>query len=398
VPTGDGTDHDAWGIRDADAAAPVGLVVDEDGDGSDSPRNDLELAPADHTPDPSLRPEVVAPGFPGFPGAQVFQNQGGFLAAPTPAPAGGPSIPAGPAPGWNQLPQDPYPSAQGLGAPISAVPGQPFGPSGQPFGDPRFGQPPQPGQPFPRQPFQVPGQFPGSQMPPASQYAPPQPAYLQPGQYGQQPVPLSSPAPAPYAPAAPLPQVAGVPSEPGLPTSQESADGDGTVFSTGIAMTHKPTAPRPGGDSLVLAAVCSLGHPNPPGSPGCRVCRQPVDNANPRLVHRPVLAQLVTAGGARVELTDVVLIGRAPAAQAGDGNPILLPVPSPNSDISRTHLKVAVRNWEIIATDLHSTNGTMVVRPGQAPVRMVPGSPTPVEPGTLLDLGDGGVVTVMLPA
>jgi hypothetical protein len=235
-------------------------------------------------------------------------------------------------------------------------------------------------------------------MPPAGQWAPPQPAYPQPGQYRQSPAPLSSPAPAPYAPAAPLPQVAGVPSEPSLPTSQDSADGDSTVFSTGIAMTHKPAAPRPGGDSLVLAAVCALGHPNPPGSPVCRVCRQPVDNANPRLVHRPVLAQLVTAGGARVELTDAVLIGRAPAAQAGDGNPILLPVPSPNSDISRTHLKVAVRNWEIIATDLHSTNGTMVVRPGQPPVRMVPGSPTTVEPGTLLDLGDGGVITVGLPA
>jgi len=80
------------------------------------------------------------------------------------------------------------------------------------------------------------------------------------------------------------------------------------VFSTGIAMTHKPAAPRPGGDNLILAVVCSFGHPNPPGSPRCRVCGQPVDNANPRLVHRPVLAQLVTAGGARVEVTDTVLI------------------------------------------------------------------------------------------
>jgi len=59
---------------------------------------------------------------------------------------------------------------------------------------------------------------------------------------------------------------------------------------------------------------------------------------------------------------------------------------------------VAVRNWEIIATDLHSTNGTMVVRPGQAPARMVPGSAVTIEPGTLLDLGDGGVITVGLPA
>jgi hypothetical protein len=163
-------------------------------------------------------------------------------------------------------------------------------------------------------------------------------------------------------------------------------------------MTHKPAAPKPGSDNLILAVVCSFGHPNPPGSPRCRRCGQPVDNANPRLVHKPVLAQLITAGGARVEVTDVVLIGRAPSAQAGDGNPILLPIPSPNSDISRTHLRVAVKDWDIIATDLHSTNGTMLVRPGQAPVRMMPGTPVTVDPGTILDLGDGGVITVGLPA
>jgi hypothetical protein len=201
-----------------------------------------------------------------------------------------------------------------------------------------------------------------------------------------------------YAPAAPPPQGPGAPSEPGLPVSADSADSDGTVFSTGIAMTHKPAAPRQGSDNLVLAVVCSFGHPNPPGSPRCRRCGQPVDNANPRLVQSPVMAQLITAGGARIELTDTVLIGRAPAAQAGDGNPILLPMPSPNSDISRTHLKLAVKDWDIVATDLHSTNGTMLVRPGQAPVRMMPGTPVTVEPGTILDLGDGGVITVGLPA
>ncbi len=319
----------------------------------------------------------------------MAQNQGGFL------PGGVP--PQGPP--WNEGPQGPY----GQGVPAGA-PSQPYG--GQPFG----GQPPQfPGQPMPQgfppgqgQPFggHAP-QFPG-QPPQPGPYGPPQPVYPPNAPYGSQqsPAPLTSPVPPPaYAPAAPLPQGPQMPSEPGLPSSQVSADtGDSTVFSTGIAMTHKPAAPRSSGDSLVLAVVCALGHPNPPGAPACRVCRQPVDNANPRLVHRPVLAQLVTAGGARVELTDTVLIGRAPAAQSADGKPILLPVPSPNSDISRTHLKVSVRNWEIIATDLHSTNGTMVVRPGQAPVRMVPGSPVTVEPGTILDLGDGGVITVGLPA
>lgn len=345
-------DGDAWGIRDQESVVPVDLFVDEDGDGIPDAQQsglDLESEPADAPAEP-VALEVAAPEAP---------QAEGF-------------------PGWNPAQQAPYAPPQALSYPGQAYPGQPF-----------------PGQPFPGQPMQ--GQ-PGQYGPPQQPTYPPSPQYSGPMSPNGAPMTSPVPPPAAYAPAAPPPQGPGAPSEPGLPVSADSADSDSTVFSTGIAMTHKPVAPRQGNDNLVLAVVCSFGHPNPPGSPRCRRCGQPVDNANPRLVHKPVMAQLITAGGARIELTDTVLIGRAPAAQAGDGNPILLPLPSPNSDISRTHLKVAVKDWDIVATDLHSTNGTMLVRPGQAPVRMMPGTPVTVEPGTILDLGDGGVITVGLPA
>ena len=39
-------------------------------------------------------------------------------------------------------------------------------------------------------------------------------------------------------------------------------------------------------------------------------------------------------------------------------------VPSPGHDISRTHLEVAPEGWSVVVTDLHSTNGTILVRPG----------------------------------
>ena len=113
---------------------------------------------------------------------------------------------------------------------------------------------------------------------------------------------------------------------------------------------------------------------------------------------RPVLATLQTAGGATADLTDTILIGRSPQAQSGDQNPLLLPVPSPNSDISRTHVRVAAKEWAIQVTDLHSTNGTMLERPDQPPVRMVPGVPVDVEVGTVIDLGDGARITVLAPA
>ena len=425
---------DAWGVRSAESVIPVDLFVDENHDGiPDAEQAGLELD--DQSAEALTEPvplDVRAPdappveGFPGFPGPDAPPNQSASLASPVPSPVAAAQAPQGPPPGWNQPAQNPY------GQPQPGQYGQPQGqpPAGLPFAAPgmpgsQFAHPSQapgipglpftgqayPGQPYPGQPF--PGQ------PVQGQPFPGQPAQGQPGQYGaaqQQPIyppspqyggpmsplgaPMASPVPPPaaYAPSAPPPQGPGAPSEPGLPVSADSADSDSTVFSTGIAMTHKPAAPRLGTDNLILAVVCSFSHPNPPGSPRCRVCGQPVDNANPRLVHKPVLAQLITAGGARVEVTDTVLIGRAPSAQAGDGNPILLPIPSPNSDISRTHLKVAVKDWDIVATDLHSTNGTMLVRPGQAPVRMMPGTPVTVEPGTILDLGDGGVITVRLPA
>ena len=403
---------DAWGVRSSEALAPVDLFVDENHDGvPDAEQAGLDLddesANALTAPVPFDIPAPEAPrteGFPGFPGADVAQSQGGFLPSGTPAP----DAPQGPPPGWTPQQQNPYgppasPYAPPQGQPPAAAFAAPGGPSGAPFGGSGPAFPPQqfpgqayPGQPYPGQPFQ------SLSSPPA--YSPQQPTYPPSPAYGgsmsPNGAPLTSPVPPPaaYAPAAPLPQGPGAPSEPGLPVSADSADSDSTVFSTGIAMTHKPSAPRAGGDNLVLAVVCAFGHPNPPGATRCRVCGQGVDNANPRLVHKPVLAQLITAGGARIEVTDTVLIGRAPSAQPGDGNPILLPVPSPNSDISRTHLKVAVRDWDIVATDLHSTNGTMLVRPGQAPVRMMAGTPVTVEPGTILDLGDGGVITVGLPA
>ena len=331
-------DGDAWGVQDTEALVAVDLFVDEDGDGiPDAQQGGLDLgSESADAPEEPVALEVAVPS-----------------AAP-------------------------YVAPQGPSYPGQAYPGQPF-----------------PGQPFPGQPMQ--GQ-PGQYGPPQQPTYPPSPQYGGPMSPNGAPMTSPVPPPAAYAPAAPPPQGPGAPSEPGLPVSADSADSDSTVFSTGIAMTHKPAAPRQGSDNLVLAVVCSFGHPNPPGSPRCRRCGQPVDNANPRLVQRPVMAQLITAGGARIELTDMVLIGRAPAAQAGDGNPILLPLPSPNSDISRTHLKLAVKDWDIVATDLHSTNGTMLVRPGQAPVRMMPGTPVTVELGTILDLGDGGVITVGLPA
>ncbi|WP_158522712.1 FHA domain-containing protein [Tessaracoccus aquimaris] len=83
------------------------------------------------------------------------------------------------------------------------------------------------------------------------------------------------------------------------------------------------------------------------------------------------------------------MIGRAPDAGKGPSGSYLLRVASPSSDISRNHLLVTTRDWNVHVTDLHSTNGTTVLPQGEAPFTLRDGASVQVELGTVLDLGDG---------
>lgn len=182
----------------------------------------------------------------------------------------------------------------------------------------------------------------------------------------------------------------------------DEADHDGaTIFQTGLARALKSAPAGAGRDeSFVLAAVCVQQHPNPPGATQCRLCSSPVPQQNPRLVARPVLATLRPSSGSAIEVDRNVLIGRAPSASrvARDQLPHLLTVPSPSHDISRTHVQVHPDEWNIVVTDLHSTNGTTLVHPGgDERERLTPGEPVIVQIGSVLDLGDGITVLVDAP-
>ncbi|GAA1435813.1 hypothetical protein GCM10009616_33930 [Microlunatus lacustris] len=154
-----------------------------------------------------------------------------------------------------------------------------------------------------------------------------------------------------------------------------------------------PPAPPPG--PTVDAVVCPHGHPNPPGELRCRACGVPVTDQRVRAVAQPVLAVLRGSDGNEAPVDRPVLVGRAPA-ERGPGPVRLLTVPSPSHDISRTHLQVAVDGWRITVTDLHSTNGTLLVdRDGRR--SLPPGQPVPVVPGDVLELAEGVSVTVTDP-
>jgi hypothetical protein len=148
---------------------------------------------------------------------------------------------------------------------------------------------------------------------------------------------------------------------------------------------------------LVQAAICQAGHPNPPYAQHCGLCGAPVPAQTSQLVPRPVLGVLRSPDGASTLIDRPILVGRAPVQRDDLSElPELMRVPSPGQDISRTHLLVRPDEWEIVLTDLHSTNGTVIVRPGPGVDRLQlqPGEPLAVTVGTVVELGDGVAVLV----
>lgn len=210
------------------------------------------------------------------------------------------------------------------------------------------------------------------------------------------PAPAAPPTPAAPPPVAPQGGRSAPVVVPG--TFGEVDDDDpGTIFSTGIAATHKPAAPDAGPDPQVLAVPCAQGHPNPAGARGCRLCQAPVDSSNPRLVRRPVLAGVNTNQGEFADILTAVVVGRSPDASHGPQGSYLMRVPSPGNDISRSHLRVSTKDWNIVVTDLHSTNGTTVKPPGEPEFELRDGRSVTVEIGTILDLGDGVALRIEPP-
>jgi hypothetical protein len=160
-----------------------------------------------------------------------------------------------------------------------------------------------------------------------------------------------------------------------------------------------PTETGVSEDSLIMAVVCPYGHTSAQNATTCRVCGNPIAPQGPQLLPRPVLAVLRASDGSTAEVDRAVLVGRAPSAQRSNARaPRLMVVPSPGHDISRTHLEVAPEGWTVTVTDLHSTNGTILVRPGGVDRQPLPaGEAVPVELGSVVELGDGVSVLIDFP-
>jgi pSer/pThr/pTyr-binding forkhead associated (FHA) protein len=72
--------------------------------------------------------------------------------------------------------------------------------------------------------------------------------------------------------------------------------------------------------------------------------------------------------------------------------PRLVTVPSPQQDVSRTHLEIRRDSTGVLVRDLDSTNGTVIRKPTGDSRDLDPGIGERLEDGDLLDLGDGVTV------
>ncbi|MHA7132118.1 FHA domain-containing protein [Oerskovia turbata] len=207
------------------------------------------------------------------------------------------------------------------------------------------------------------------------------------------PAPPVLPAP-PVSPGAAVPPGAlvplgGVPAPTGVP-----APGPGPVDGRAPATGPTFAPPAPPGSQQILARECVDGHANPPSRDTCGSCVH-VLVGDAHLVTRPSLGRFTLSTGQVVELDRPVVLGRRPRTTRAQSNdlPRLVAVPSPEQDISRSHVEIQLEGWHVLVRDLNTTNGTTLLRPGQPPRRLHPGEPAMVGSHDVVDVGDGVTFT-----
>ena len=111
---------------------------------------------------------------------------------------------------------------------------------------------------------------------------------------------------------------------------------------------------------------------------------------------KPTLSALF-ADGSEVVLDVTVYVGRKPSVPRihTGAAPRLVTLPSPGKELSATHLELKVVGGSVVATDMRSTNGTVVQLPGAAPRTLIRGESAVLVPGTRIDLGEGAVLDIL---
>lgn len=209
-----------------------------------------------------------------------------------------------------------------------------------------------------------------------------------PGPSGPPGTPAPDPAPAavePEEPVTPEPRPEPVAAEPEpepQPVEPEPVPAPEPVAAAPLSFGEPDDDPTPTGETPVVEdewhdrdGQTQVGGPVPdfdrPPVPGQEIA--------PEVVSHPV-ASLIFSTGDVVAVDRTVLVGRAPEARrfASHDQPHVVTVASPQQEISSTHLEIrpgaGADHGSAIATDLGSTNGTVLAQPGLEPEELTPAS------------------------
>lgn len=158
---------------------------------------------------------------------------------------------------------------------------------------------------------------------------------------------------------------------------------------TSAGQPATPVAEDPAAGPTVLARVCRQGHANPPTRAQCAACGAGL-LPDAVQVPRPRLGRVRVSTGELLDLDQSLIIGRQPSVSRVQGGvmPRLVQVPSPEGDISRSHVEVRLEGWHVMLCDLKATNGTVLVREGQSPRRLAQNEMAILLDGDIAELGD----------
>ncbi|MDP9026094.1 MAG: hypothetical protein M3N46_00885 [Actinomycetota bacterium] len=114
---------------------------------------------------------------------------------------------------------------------------------------------------------------------------------------------------------------------------------------------------------------------------------------------KPLPFRILLDDGTLVPLDQPVYLGRKPSVPRihPGGVPLLVTFDSPQREVSSTHLELTTVGGAIVATDLKSTNGSIVRVPGAAPHTLLGGESAVLTPGTVIELGDGNSIELLAP-
>jgi hypothetical protein len=185
-----------------------------------------------------------------------------------------------------------------------------------------------------------------------------------------------------------------LPSAASTSTDAASSIPEGTTVQTPPALVEPPASNTgPGTWSGTASRL-----PGPP-RPGSAIPDVSDNIWSEPLPDKPLPFRIMLDDGTLVPLDQPVYLGRRPSVPRihPGGIPLLVTFDSPQREVSSTHLELTTVGGAIVATDLKSTNGSIVRVPGAAPHTLLGGESAVLTPGTVIELGDGNSIELLPP-